>query len=517
MAGNRRDHRADGVPVGLFLASEAPRPRLRTLQSARHPHHRVRRLDTERHPHRPQRPGQPGRPRGRDGRCVRADHLQARRRHARLPQAQVAADRGQRADISRVLHWLDAVQSIRPGHRPYRAADGLRVPQRVDPVHLRAARRSVAQRRDRQLLLLRPLADGRAERDLRRRLKRVVQPVARAHTRVGRRRDVLSCSHASALRRRGDASRHGRWSRVWIRSRHRIESRGRPGVHAGQRHRLSGVLRLDCRRGTRRTCRVPNPELVPGGVLVVVQGHQDHQHLRGRPGDRLHDPGVPVLQLHARRPAPARVRHSVRHPVHRTRAELLHVRNAGLQADAAQVLHNGDRDGNIVGWLGVYQYVGPAHLRHASGGRRGDQSVSVPGLDRVRIRQEGGSRNCASSARGGPAGRRSLPAVLSRILQLSAGHRRGGHSDPVRPHAGRVGRTDGAGRAIHHRELLADRRRPRLAENDRDLGIACGDSVRRLASRAAPGRGPRVESDRPADTYHSLRAADRDERMVCHL
>ena len=33
MAGNRRDHRANGVPVGLFLVSEAPGPRLRTLKA----------------------------------------------------------------------------------------------------------------------------------------------------------------------------------------------------------------------------------------------------------------------------------------------------------------------------------------------------------------------------------------------------------------------------------------------------------------------------------------------------
>ena len=81
-----------------------------------------------------------------------------------------------------------------------------------------------------------------------------------------------------------------------------------------------GIEGLDGRRSS------PQPRAgYPRGILVVVQGHEDHQHLRGRAGDRLHDPGVPVLQLHARRPPPARVRHSVCHSVHRTRAELLHV------------------------------------------------------------------------------------------------------------------------------------------------------------------------------------------------
>ena len=47
------------------------------------------------------------------------------------------------------------------------------------------------------------------------------------------------------------------------------------------------------------------------------------------------------------------------------------------------------------------------------------------------------------------------------------------------------------GRAVHNWELLADRRRPGLAKNDRDLRIDRADPVRRLARSAPSDSRPR--------------------------
>ena len=169
-------------------------------------------------------------------------------RNGRVRAPRMVGHRGGRGGIPGLLRGLDALQGLRPGHRPHRTADGLRVPQRFHTNHNRVSSRSLAKRRVCQLLLLRLLDDGGAERADGDPVQHFLQSGVGAHTCHGRpgglRPRVRHGSQSNGAGGSGDSRIGRRRPPVRRRSKPRRGDR----VHACECNGHAGLLGLAAHR-----------------------------------------------------------------------------------------------------------------------------------------------------------------------------------------------------------------------------------------------------------------------------
>ena len=245
MARRGRVCRFGGFSARLFPAAQAGGQGIWAWEGARDSGRGVRGLDFERLARRAERSADAA------GDCARAGgrrggaRVSASRRARAFLLAQLAARRRLGSGIHRLLHGVDAAAVLRPGNRPYRAADGLHVSQRRDSLGVRAADGRLDGGRDGQLLLFRLLDDGRAERAFGRGVQRVLQPRDGADPGAGGLRRAVARVRTCSRGRR--ASPRCNWRGRLLGGLSRLLRQPRRGarIPVRQRHRARLALRVD--------------------------------------------------------------------------------------------------------------------------------------------------------------------------------------------------------------------------------------------------------------------------------
>ena len=437
----------------------------------------------------PAAPGRPRRP------LVRAG-VAAARRHAGLPPPRVATAARAGGGLPPGLLRVGPLPLLRSRHQPHRAADGPGAAQRRrQGRHLPPAGR-VAAGPHGELLLLR-LSHGRdAGRDHGDCDAGGVQP------RHGPGPGAGGCRPPGAGGDAGYAMRSGAGHRPALRAGGRCppwadgKHGGRPGVRPRPGPGFPRFLGGPGHQGTgdrRRT-----DLLVPAGGLVVVARQQGHRYRGERSEPGLHHPGVPPLQLHAGRPAPA---HDVdalppAHPGPGPSA-LGDARPLSPRV-VSRPVGFAPRDRARAGGPGGHQRLGPARVHGPGDGPGGRQGV--PGLAFSGRAASGGRRG---GTRSGPGGRRGgrLPPLLPRSGGVAPRHSPGGGADnAATPLSHRVGSVPRGAGPLHRPPGRVSVARP-LSAATRSVRGAGRCALRRLGGRRGGPGQPRRRWFHASSTY----------------